>query len=92
MVAEYLGGFVQRIEPQGDLQTALLGGVFKELLCLLGLVAEGFDATFKLGDDIAQSKEVILGMGKLALGFGFAVAIAGNTRGFLEDLASVLAL
>ena len=90
VVAQNRGAFVEGIEPEGDLKTALLTAVFKEFLRLFGLDAQGLYPVLELGDDITQTKEVFFGMSELTLGFCLAVAIAGDTRGFFKDLTSVL--
>ena len=92
VVAQDRGALVEGIEPQGDLETALLTAVLEELLRLFGLDAQGLYPVLELGDDIAQTKQVFFGMSELTLGFCLAVAIARDTRGFFKDLTPVLGL
>lgn len=47
---------------------------------------QGAYPVLQLLHDVPQADEVILGLGQLALRFGFAVAELGDTGGFLEDL------
>ena len=90
MITQDRGAFIESIEPKGNLQTALLTAVLEEFLRLFGLDAQGLYPVLELGDNITQSEQVLFGMVELTLRFGLAVAIAGDTGGFLKNLTSVL--
>ena len=76
----------QLLQPQADLQRFFLLGQHHVLLGLFALRLQGAYPVLQLLHDIPQSDEVILGLGQLALRFGFAVAELGDAGGFLEDL------
>ena len=90
MVAQNSGALVEGIEPEGDLETTLFAAVFEELLRLFGLDTQGLYPVLKLGDNIAQAKEVFFGMIQLAFRLGLTITITRDTCGFFKDLTSIL--
>ena len=83
---------VERIHPEGNLQTFLLVGQKQEFLRFFRLDAQRLYAFFQLGHDILQAQEVIVSGLQLFLRFFLAVAELADTRCFFKNLAALIAL
>ena len=80
---------IERRHPCRDFLHPELIAQFKVLLCRLRLLFQRADLHFQLLYLVVYAQEVFLRLFKLALRFLFSVAVAGDTGGFLKDLAPV---
>ena len=85
------GQLIQRVQPDGHLHALEFLFQFQILFCLFRLHLQRFQLEFQLGHLVADAKQVVLGGGQLPLGFLLAVAVLGDTGGFLENLPAVAA-
>ena len=87
-----LGKPLQALDPECDLKPLELVAEGKVFFRLFGLLAQGLDLELKLGDLVADAKQIVLGALQAALGLLLAVAVFRDARGLLKDLAAVGAL
>ena len=83
---------IQLFHPDVYLQLALLIAEDKKLLCGFSLLFEGNHLHLQFVYLIVDADKVFVCAGELALRLLLAVTVAGNSRGFLKNLAAVGAL
>ena len=83
---------VQRIQPHGDLHALQFFLQLQELLGLFRLDLQRLQLQFQLGDLVADTQQVVLGVRQLTLGLLLAVTVLGNTGSLFEDLTAICAL
>ena len=86
------GKAFETVKPKGKLLALEFFPQRKILLRLLGLLPQGADLEFQLGDFVIDAQKIILRALQTSLGFLLAMTILGNTGGLLEDLTAVRAL
>ena len=80
---------IERRHPCRDFLHLELISQPEVLLCRFCLLFQRADLHFQLLYLVIYAQEVFLRLFKLALRFLFSVAVAGDTGGFLKDLAPV---
>ena len=78
-------GTADGVHPQGDFQAFAGLGQGQKLLGLFAVPLEGTHPAFQFAQDVPQAFQVAFGGSQAALGLVFAVAVAGNARGFLKN-------
>ena len=85
------GQLVQRIQPDGNLHAFQLVLEFQIFFCLFRLHFQRFQLQFQFRNLVPDAKEVVLGGCQLPLRLLLAVAVLGDTGGFLENFPAVAA-
>ena len=89
---EVLHDLLRVVEPEGNVDRLFLLDHREILLGFLRVPRERTDALFEHADDVAQTVHIDLGRCELAFAFLFVQAVLRDARGFLEDVATILAL
>ena len=80
------------LQPDRNLLALELGLIFQIFFRLFGLLPQGLHLKLQLGDLILNAGQILLRAFQTALGLLLAVAVFGDARRLLEDLAAVGAL
>ena len=92
LILQGLVGFLNGINPEGNLQGFFLLRQLQKLLCLFRLLPERLHSALQLRQNVPQPHQVFLCPGKAPLGFVFPVAVFGDSSRFLENFPAFGAL